>query len=33
MSINLNYVAWENSLKLTWSKRELVVFEALSYLK
>ena len=35
MSINLNYIyfAWENSLKLTWSKKESVVCEALFYLK
>ena len=33
MSINLNYVARENSLKLTWSKKESVVCEALFYLK
>ena len=32
-SINRNYVAWENSLKLTWSKKESVVCEALFYLK
>ena len=31
--INLNYVARENSLKLTWSKKESVVCEALFYLK
>ena len=35
MSINLNYIyfARENSLKLTWSKKESVVCEALFYLK
>ena len=32
-SISLNYVVWKNSLKLTWSKKELVVCEALFYLK
>ena len=32
MSINLNYAASENSLKLTWSKKEEVVCEALFYL-
>ena len=33
MSINLNYVLRENGLKLTWSKKESVVCEALFYLK
>ena len=33
MSINVNYVAWENSLKLTRSKKESVVCEAIFYLK
>ena len=26
MSINLNYVAWENRLKLTWSKKNRLCF-------
>ena len=30
-SINLSYVAWENSLKLTSSKNESIVCEALFY--
>ena len=33
MSINLNYVVWENGLKLTRSKKKAVVCEALFYLK
>ena len=33
MSINLNYIAWENSLKLTWNKNLSVLCEALFYLK
>ena len=33
MSVNLNYVARQNSLKLTRSKKETVVCEALFYLK
>ena len=33
MSINLNYVAWENSLTLTWSKKDTVVRETLFYSK
>ena len=33
MPVNLNYVAWENSLKLTWSKKESYVCEALFFLK
>ena len=33
ISINLNYVALENSLKLSWSKKESVVYEDLFYLK
>ena len=33
MSININYAAWENSLKLTWSKKETVVCEASFYFK
>ena len=32
-SINLSYVAWENSLKLTSSKKESILCEALFYLK
>ena len=32
MSINLYYVAWENSLKLTRSKKEKVVCEAYFFL-
>ena len=31
--IIVNYVAWENSLRLTWCKKESVVCEALFYLK
>ena len=33
MSINLIYISWEKSPKLTRSKKESVVFEALFYLK
>ena len=33
MSININYASWENSLKLTWSKKEAVAYEASFYLK
>ena len=33
MSININYAEWENSLKLTWSKKETVVCEASFYFK
>ena len=32
-SINLSYVAWENSLTLTSSKKESILCEALFYLK
>ena len=31
--VNLNYVAWENGLKSTWSGKESVVCKALFYLK
>ena len=33
MSININYIAWENSLKLTWNKNLSVLCEALFYLR
>ena len=33
MSINLNYVAWENSLSQPEVKKESVVCEAIFYLK
>ena len=33
MSININYAASGNSLKLTWSKKEAVAYEASFYLK
>ena len=33
MSISINYVAWDNSLNLTWSKKEMVVCESFFYLK